>query len=218
MTLRLIGAGLPRTGTSSLREALRLLLGAPVYHMSEAFARPEHVPTWVAALEGDPPDWADFLTGYAAGVDTPFSSCWRQLAAAHPDVPVLLSHRGDAEVWWRSMDATVLRRTREMRARPDRDDPMVRLFDTMFRGVLTDPDDHDEALAGYQRRLDEVRAAVPPQRLVEWQPGDGWEPLCRALGEPVPDVVFPHENSRESFLQRNGWAPAAEVRVTADEV
>ncbi|MBA2716840.1 MAG: hypothetical protein H0U51_07290 [Propionibacteriales bacterium] len=31
MTLRLIGAGLPRTGTSSLREALRHLLDAPVY-------------------------------------------------------------------------------------------------------------------------------------------------------------------------------------------
>ncbi len=47
MTLRLIGAGLPRTGTSSLREALRHLLEAPVYHMGEAFARPEHAPTWV---------------------------------------------------------------------------------------------------------------------------------------------------------------------------
>jgi hypothetical protein len=55
VTLRLIGAGLPRTGTSSLREALKHLLGAPVYHMSEAFAHPEHAATWVAAITGDPP-------------------------------------------------------------------------------------------------------------------------------------------------------------------
>ncbi|QWZ09728.1 hypothetical protein KRR39_08320 [Nocardioides panacis] len=41
MVLQLIGSGLPRTGTSSLREALRHLLGAPVYHMSEAFAHPD---------------------------------------------------------------------------------------------------------------------------------------------------------------------------------
>ncbi len=91
MTLRLIGAGLPRTGTSSLREALRHLLDAPVYHMSEAFAHPEHAPTWVAAIEGDPPVWDDFLADYAAGVDAPFSNCWRDLAAAYPDAPVLLS-------------------------------------------------------------------------------------------------------------------------------
>ena len=45
VTLRLIGAGLPRTGTSSLREALRHLLDAPIYHMSEAFAHPEHAST-----------------------------------------------------------------------------------------------------------------------------------------------------------------------------
>lgn len=69
--MRMIGAGLPRTGTSSLREALRYLLAGPIYHMSEAYAHPEHVPTWVAAINGEPPQWEEFLEGYAAGVDTP---------------------------------------------------------------------------------------------------------------------------------------------------
>src|SRR5919107_2392400 len=103
-----------RTGTSSLRDALRHLLDAPVYHMSEAFAHPEHARTWVAAINGDPPVWSQFLAGYAAGVDAPFSNCWRDLAVAYPDAPVLLSHRGSADVWHRSMAATVLPRTREM--------------------------------------------------------------------------------------------------------
>lgn len=201
MALQLIGAGLPRTGTSSLREALRLLLDAPVYHMSEAFAHPEHARTWVAAIEGDPPGWDDFLAGYAAGVDAPFSTCWRDLAAAYPDAPVLLSHRGDAEVWYRSMAATVLPRTREMVARDD-DDPMVALFRVLFRDVFGDPDDRDDVVAGYQRWLDRVRAEIAPERLVEWQPGDGWEPLCRALGAPVPDVPFPHHNSTADYLAR----------------
>ena len=44
-----------------------------------------------------------------------------------------------------------------------------------------------------------VRAAVPPERLVEWQPGDGWEPICDALGVPVPDVPFPHANTTDDF-------------------
>ena len=199
--LRLIGAGLPRTGTSSLREALRHLLNAPVYHMSEAFAHPEHARTWVAAMEGDPPEWEDFLAGYAAGVDAPFSSCWRDLAAAYPNAPVVLSHRGDPEVWYRSMEATVLPRTREMLARDD-DDPMVALFRVVFRDLFTDVDDRDEITAGYERWLGEVRAEVDPERLVEWRPGDGWQPICRALGLPVPDRPFPHENSTADYVAR----------------
>ncbi len=202
MTLRLVGAGLPRTGTSSLREALRHLLGAPVYHMSETFAHPEHAATWVAAMQGDPPVWDDFLAGYAAGVDTPFSSCWRDLASSCPDAPVLLSHRGSAEVWRRSMDVTVLARTRDLLAKDDPADPMVPLFRAMFHDVFTDPDDAEQVRAGYERRLAQVRAEIAPERLVEWQPGDGWGPICRALDLPGPDRPFPHENTTADFLAR----------------
>ncbi|MGI8612632.1 MAG: sulfotransferase family protein [Nocardioidaceae bacterium] len=203
MTLQLIGAGLPRTGTSSLREGLVHVLGEPVYHMSEAFAHPEHAHTWVAAIQGQPPVWEEFLTGYAAGVDVPFSTCWRYLAAAHPDAPVLLSHRGSAEVWYRSMDATVLVRTRAMLAKDDDADPMVPLFRVMFDGVFTDLDDPEDVKAGYERHLEQVRAEIDPGRLVEWQPGDGWEPICRALDAPVPDQPFPHVNSTADYLARS---------------
>jgi Sulfotransferase domain len=58
-----MGAGLPRTATTSLRVASGQLLGAPIYHMSEALVHPEHAPTWVAAIHGGPPDWDDFLGG-----------------------------------------------------------------------------------------------------------------------------------------------------------
>jgi len=210
VTLRLIGVGLPRTGTSSLREALRHLLDAPVYHMSEAFAHPEHAPTWVAAIEGNPPVWDDFLAGYVAGVDAPFSTCWRDLAATYPDAPVLLSHRGSAKVWHRSMEATVLPRTREMLTR-DEDDPMVPLFRVLFADLFTDADDPEDVMAGYEQWLVEVRAEIAPGRLVEWQPGDGWEPICRALGVPVPNLSFPHENSTADYVDR------AEIRAREDD-
>lgn len=200
--MQLIGAGLPRTGTSSQRDALQYLLGSPVYHMSEAFAHPEHVPTWAAALSGQPPQWEEFLGEYAAGVDTPFSSCWRDLAAAYPDAPVLLSHRGSAETWYRSMEPTVLARAREAWNATDDRNPMAPLFPQMFKGVFDDPHDPDQVMAGYERRLTEVRAEIAPERLVEWQPGDGWEPLCTALGVAVPDVPFPHKNTTSDFLER----------------
>ena len=44
-----------------------------------------------------------------------------------------------------------------------------------------------------------MRADVDPARLVEWQPGDGWEPICAALDVPVPDEPFPHVNSTADF-------------------
>jgi Sulfotransferase domain len=211
----MIGAGLPRTGTSSLREALRHLLNAPIYHMSEAFNHPEHVPTWVAAIEGNPPDWGTFLAGYAAGVDAPFSTCWRDLAAAFPDAPVLLSHRGDPEVWYRSMEATVLPRTREMLAKGP-EDPLVPLFGVIFNGVFTDLDNPDQVIAGHDRWLSEVRTQIEPDRLVEWKPGDGWEPICRALGVPVPNRPFPHENSTAAYAARKDErARKDEVRVAS---
>lgn len=197
----MIGAGLPRTGTSSLREALKFLLGAPIYHMSEAFAHPEHAATWARAIEGNPPDWDTFLAGYAGGVDAPFSNCWRDLAAAYPDAPVLLSHRDDAEVWYRSMEATVLPRTRELLARGV-EDPMVELFRVIFNGVVTDINDREHVIAGYERWMLDVRTHAEQDRLVEWKPGDGWEPICRALGVPVPDRPFPHENSTASYIAR----------------
>ena len=210
MVIQLIGAGLPRTGTSSLREALRHLLGAPVHHMSEVFAHPEQAATWVRAIEGEPPVWEEFLAGHAAGVDAPFSNCWRELAAAYPDAPVLLSHRGDPEVWLRSMEATVLPRTRQMLAGSD-EDPVVPLFRVLFRDVFTDLEDRDALVDGYERRLREVRAQVPGDRLVEWQPEDGWGPLCEALGVAVPERPFPHENSAADHAARRASRAARDA-------
>ncbi len=72
----------------------------------------------------------------------------------------------------------------------------------MFDGVFTNPDEPADVMAGYERHLAQVRAEIGPERLVEWQPGDGREPICHALGVPVPDLTFPHENTTVDFLAR----------------
>ena len=50
-----------------------------------------------------------------------------------------------------------------------------------------DLDDEAVSEAAYERHLADVRATVPPARLVEWTTGDGWGPLCEALGVAVPE-------------------------------
>lgn len=207
MTLQIVGAGLPRTGTASLQVALELLLDAPCYHMLEVFRRPADVAVWVGALQGEAPDWDVFLGEYAAGVDMPLSTLWRELAAAYPEAPVLLSRRESAQVWYASMDKTVLEQTRRMRrgdgaAPPDAPAELPLMFQLMGRGVFTDLDGPELMMQAYERRLADVRREIPPDRLVEWQPGDGWEPLCRALDVGVPDVPFPHENTTAVFRAR----------------
>ena len=54
-------------------------------------------------------------------------------------------------------------------------------------------------------------AAIPPERLLVYQAGQGWEPLCAFLGVPVPSEPYPSENSREAFQARvaAGLTPVA---------
>ena len=101
MSIRVVGAGLYRTGTKSLKSALERLLGQPSYHMAEVFVHPEHIPSWHGAALGRMPNWAEFLQDYSATLDAPAAYFWPEVSAAFPDALVLLSVRS-AESWWES--------------------------------------------------------------------------------------------------------------------
>lgn len=197
MSLRVIGAGVGRTGTMSLKLALERLLGAPCYHMVEVFEHPAHFPHWTAAARGEPVDWQALLAGYAAAVDWPASALWPELAAAFPGAMILLSTR-DPEAWWKSASETIFRPGREARM------PQMReMMDTLMAARFTASTDvREAALAAYERHNAHVRATAPKERLVEWHPGDGWAPLCTALKLPVPDEPFPHANTTDEFNAR----------------
>jgi hypothetical protein len=106
MTLRMVGAGVGRTGTESLKLALEHLLGGRCYHMLEVLTHPESVMYWASAGRGEMPDWDQVFDGYVAAVDWPVAAYWPELSAAFPDAPVLLSTRASAEEWYRSASQT----------------------------------------------------------------------------------------------------------------
>jgi hypothetical protein len=201
MEMRVIGVGMGRTGTNSLKLALEQLLDAPCHHMLEVFANPAQVPLWMEAAEGNP-DWPTTFDGYAATVDWPGAAFWRQLVVEYPDAVVLLSRRESADAWWTSATSTIFEAFTGTTALPP---PMVPWFETLG-GLLAEHgiDPHDEATskAGYEQHLAAVRREVPAERLVEWAPGDGWAPLCEALNLPIPDVPFPHVNTTDEFRAR----------------
>jgi hypothetical protein len=212
VSLRLVGAGLPRTGTKSLKLALEQLLGGPCYHMVEVFEHLDHVPVWRGALAGRQPDWDAFLAGYVAAVDWPASAFWRELAEANPDTVVLLSAREDPETWWRSADATILGVVRRDEY-PEYEEWLELAHELMRERIGPAWDDPRVARAAYERHNEDVRARVSPDRLVEWRPGDGWEPLCRALDLPIPVDPFPHVNSTVEWEERREAEEAEKAGV-----
>jgi len=201
--MRVVGAGLGRTGTYSLKIALEQLLGGTCYHMLEVFGRPDDVPVWQQAFDGRQPEWTAFFGEFTASVDWPAAAFWREQADAFPDALVLLSVRRDADAWWNSADRTILEPFRG--ASFDAPDEWTAMVTTMLRTFSPDLDAADAVKAAYERHNEEVRAGVPSERLLEWQPGDGWEPLCAALDVPVPDAPFPHTNTTTEFRARAGW-------------
>jgi hypothetical protein len=153
---------------------------------------------WGQALETGSTDWDALMSPYVAAVDWPASAFWRELSAANPDAPVLLSVRDSAETWYGSVAATILPVARETFA-PDwnggRD--LITLFER-FTGTKH-WDDPQTLMDAYERHNTAVRQTIPPERLLEWRASEGWEPICRVLNVPVPDEPFPHTNRREDW-------------------
>jgi Sulfotransferase domain len=205
VALKVVGAGVGRTGTHSLKAALEDLLGAPCYHMVDVRARPADVAVWYAAVRGEPTDWRSFPAGFVATVDWPAAAFWRELAGAHPEAVVLLSVR-DSAAWWRSASRTIFdgaRRTPPPDGDPDlpRHEMLLELLSSRFTENWAD---RDTAIEAYERHNDEVRAEVAPDRLLEWRPEEGWAPICRVLGLAVPDRPFPRLSTTAEFRAQAG--------------
>jgi hypothetical protein len=176
--------------------------------MREFIQHPEHEPGWMAAAEGRPVDWAQFLGAYQATVDFPGCSFYKEMMVAFPDAKVLLSVR-DPERWYKSCLETIyaisngwpMKWLSPYMPRIGHISRLVRrmVWDGMFQGRF---EDRELALDVYRRHNEEVIAHVPPERLLVFDVKEGWEPLCRFLGVPVPNTPFPHLNDAAEFKAR----------------
>lgn len=197
MTLKVVGAGVGRTGTHSLKLALEQLLASPCYHMLEVFGRPDDVPRWQAAVDGEPGAWDQIFDGYSAAVDWPASAFWKPISEAYPDSIILLSSRSSADAWYTSATDTIFGIMKTGGGPPD--DAWRSMVTGMLGAFSPDLFDAEATKAAYERHNADVRANAPADRLVDWHPGDGWEPICSALNLPVPDAPFPHVNTTAEF-------------------
>lgn len=195
MSLRVVGAGLGRTGTLSLKTALERLVGRPCYHGSEVFTQPEHVDLWNSAARDEPVDWQALFDGFQATVDWPAAAFWEEISAAFPESIILLSTRDSVDSWYKSAHETIFQYA------PIADSsPVLKMFATVLDArFTTEINDAEAVKAAYERHNAHVRATAPAGRLVEWTPKDGWGPLCEALGVPVPGEPFPRLNTTQDW-------------------
>lgn len=197
MALKLIGVGMGRTGTASLKVALEQLGLGTCYHMSEVMQHPESIQDWIDAADGEP-DWNRIFENYGATVDNPGCGFWKELTSYYPDAKVVLTVR-EADKWFESTSETIhsAEFAEFIKNSPWGEMIQKTVFDTMENRML----DREFIVSWYNSRNKEIIETIEPERLLVYEVKEGWGPLCKFLDVPVPDTEFPRVNSREETRQ-----------------
>lgn len=209
MVLHVIGAGLPRSGTLSLKHALEELGYGRCHHMEECWNSTERQMLWQRVFEEGYADWDNLFAGYGATVDAPACYVFDKLASYYPNAKVVLSTR-DAQQWLKSLHAAMLN--------PDyyaqmAKSPIWQMMQPMMRyhmreiGIELPPGDlaaigvppDEMLLAEREAHHALVMEKIPRERLLVFDVREGWGPLCRFLDKPVPKTPFPRVNSSSDF-------------------
>jgi hypothetical protein len=215
--MKLIGAGLPRTATSTQKVVMDILGVTPCYHMQNVFADLAEAARWKAALT-DPTALQQIVDPFESTIDWPGSYHYKTLSELYPEAKVLLSVR-TGESWARSMQETIWGMLfgggllDHITSAHCDVDPDYRLFIDLCRemwlhggiegGLIPNGSEAttEQLAAAHDRYNEEVIATIPAERLLVWKPADGWEPLCEFLELPVPDEPIPHVNDTEAFKE-----------------
>lgn len=212
MPLQIIGTGLARTGTMSLKLALEQLEGRPCFHMIELMKAPERLPF----IKRKEKNWASFFEGFHSSVDYPACIFYEELLKLNPAAKIIHTVRAP-ESWYDSVYSTVYRgkpkgpkdifkliynllRSKDMRKLA----PIFKHNDQLiWSGQFESKfDDKDFAISVFQQHEEQVRRTVPRDQLLIFDVKDGWGPLCEFLGHPVPDTPFPYTNQKPAFNRK----------------
>jgi len=211
--MKVIGVGVGRTGTLSLKDSLERLGFGPCFHMRNVLDHRDRLPLWEAAADGAAVDWDAVFAGYDATVDWPGAAFWRELIAYYPDAKVILTLR-DPLAWYESVRKTIYQlfgggSDSGLAQEALRRIPGIAKMHAFNRKLIWDGpflqgrfDDRDFAIGAFEAHNATVRHEIPSERLLVFDVRDGWRPLCGFLGVDVPDEPFPHLNDAEAFWGR----------------
>jgi hypothetical protein len=217
MAIKVIGTGLGRTGTHSLKVALEELGFGKCYHMRELFNNPNGLPYFEKAEQGQQVDWDTLFQGYQSAVDYPVARYYKQLLTKYPDAKVVHTTR-DPESWYNSCIKTIFWASKPSAGRilkmmiqlPFSSVLRKRLPILKFNSSLLDKEfgndlhNKEAVIKHFKEHNDEVLNIVPKERLLVYDVKQGWEPLAKFLGVSVPSSPFPLTNTGAEFVKMVG--------------
>jgi len=224
--LKVVGVGLGRTGTESLKQALIEMGFGPAYHMVEVLVEDQgvstagHIPLWHAAARGEHVDWAMMLKDFNSGCDWPMASFPEEMLKAFPDAKFVLTMR-TKEQWWASIQSSICwvntKTSWQFKvltllpifpfSRIKEQSPMMDdIVKFKIRGGLDSWDDlckpanKELTLAAYDAHIEKVKKLIPSNQLLVFETGKStYADLADFLGVPVPSQTYPKVNSKAEW-------------------
>lgn len=217
----MIGAGLPRTGTTSFCAALSILLKVPAYHAGVQYGAGSpsetHILTMMEAAREFPytdpkrerqilRKLEEILDGYGATADSPLIQLVPELMKIYPDAKVICTVR-DRRTWAKSVllmaQASQPRLAKfiffwipSLRHLPEFSNALTHIWSARYGQGITS---EEGALKIWDRHLAYLEDVVPKEKLFYYSVKDGWAPLCEILEVPIPDEPFPRLNDSKDF-------------------
>ena len=182
--------------------------------MIEEMEHPEHDALWQDATDNKPLDWDRVFDGYRSAVDWPAAAFWPELSSHYPEAKIILTTR-DPDRWFKSISNTIFP---TLLSEPGPNEPATPAHRHMTYSLIIERifqkriHDREFVVDVFRKNTERVLQEIPASRVLHYQPGDGWEPLCEFLEVTVPDEPFPHLNDTAAFLEWTGidkWAESS---------
>ena len=204
--MKVVCAGLNKTGTKSLAEALRVL-GYKVYDYEEQTL--DYLDHWIKVFNGDTPEATIKLVYHNADavVDYPGLYFWEEILDAFPGTKVILSVRDEdkwIQSWMKQLAMVEAARPRLLFLSPT-GRKMLKVYYAFLRACYGEVHNRNNTYVyckNARAHNDRVRAIVPKENLLVYRIMQGWKPLCDFLGHEIPNVAFPHENVKGEIPHR----------------
>ncbi|KAK8164563.1 hypothetical protein IWX90DRAFT_487810 [Phyllosticta citrichinensis] len=189
--------GVSRTGTSSTREALKILGFRDVYDYDYMTWHYGHADLWSKAIRAK---WED---GPPMTEDD-----WNTLLGRCRAI-IVLNVRDNADVWWKSFSATIYRNVSQHYKNPSlltryihhvNPMPEWQKWDNLNRLMVKYGATQGKHY--YDEHNERVKKEVPNDRLLVWNVKQGWGPFCKHLERDIPDQDFPHVYETKDYQDK----------------
>lgn len=213
--MKVLVVGFSKTGTKTMHAALKML-GYSIYDYEHNFYYLRDDWKKILTKGGTKEDFYRMYKDVDCSMDIPIVVFWEELLEAFPDCKLIHVERKDEEDWMRSWQKqtdsvkynytmklltcfsptafSIMSYSRRVARCVFGSDSW--LWFESFQGISP-----TVAKKRYRDHNTSVRNRAPKDQLLEFKMSDGWKPLCKFLGKPIPDQEFPHKNKGASILE-----------------